>query len=164
MKKVKGNSAIVETDTPLEEGQTYDLAGDPVASNVDYSSGSIKVRKNSLSFGANFESVKSELSQNTQFDLQVRYGWNFSSLEFGIMASAAGVDVGAGSTTSLLAGGYFDYDMVNNREPNNLIYGPFVLLATGSTQYPSSASGGSSTKIESNAGGFLTYFLGNSNT
>jgi len=164
VKKVKGNNAIVETDTPLEEGQTYDLANDPVSSNVDYGSNAVKIRKNSLSFGANFESVRSDLSQSTQFNLQVRYGWNFSSLEFGAMVAASGVDVGAGSTNSLLAGGYFDYNLVNNREPNNMIYGPFVLLATGSTQYPSSSTGGSSTKIESNAGGFLTYFLGTSNT
>ena len=164
VKKVKGNSAVVETDFPLEEGQTYELANEPLSGNVDYKVSSLKVRQNSLSFGSSFEYVKSDLSQNSEFNLQVRYGWNFSNIEIGVSALASSVDQGAGGTTSILAGGYFDYNLVNNRDPNSFIYGGFVLLATGSTQYPSSQTGGSSSKIESNVGGFLTYFLGGTNT
>lgn len=164
VKKVKGNTAIIETVVPLEEGQTYDLDSSPISGDVDYKVSALKTRQNSLSFGSSFEYVKSDLSQNSEFNLQLRYGWNFSNIEFGVSALAGMLDQGAGSTTTLLAGGYFDYNLVNNRDPNNFIYGGFVLLATGSTQYPSSQTGGSSSKTESNLGGFLTYFLSESNT
>jgi hypothetical protein len=165
VKKVKGNSAVVESDVVLEEGKTYDLVMTPVADNVDYKSNSIKVRKNSFSFGTDFEAVRSDLSQNTALNLQFRYGWNFANLEVGVSGLISTRDQGAGSTNSFLAGGYFDYNLVPNRDPKEMIYGPFILLASGSTQYPSSStSGGSSTKIETNVGGFLTYFLGQSTT
>ena len=164
VKKVKGNQAVIETETPLEEGQTYDLADQPVSDNVDYKSNNIKVRKNSVSFGADFESVKSELSQSTVLNLNARYGWNFSSLEVGIVGKLVSTDVGGGATSSILGGGYFDYNLVANRDPKEMVYGPFILLATGSTQYPSASAGGSTTKLETNAGGFLTYFLGQSTT
>jgi hypothetical protein len=164
VKKVKGNSAVIETDIPLEEGKTYELADEKFSANVDYKSNTLKVRSNSLSFGTDFEYVRSELSQNTAFNLNLRYGWNFSSLEVGITTSLQSRDQGAGNTSSVLVGGYFDYNMVANRDPRDFIYGGFILLATGSTQYPSSTAGGSTTKIESNAGGFMTYFLGDSNT
>jgi hypothetical protein len=156
---------VVESDVVLEEGKTYELNVSPIADNVDYKSANIKVRKNSFSFGAAFESVRSDLSQNTALDLQVRYGWNFANLEVGVSALLSTRDQGAGSTNSALVGGYFDYNMVPNRDPKEMIYGPFILVATGSTQYPnSSTAGGSTTKLESNAGGFLTYFLGQSTT
>lgn len=164
VKKVKGNQAVVETEIPLEEGQTYELADQPMSDNVDYKSNNLKIRKNSVSFGADFESVRSELSQSTTLNLQFRYGWNFSSLEVGALGQVTSSDQGGGTTSSLLAGGYFDYNLVANRDPKDLIYGPFLLLAAGSTQYPSTTAGGSTTKIESNAGGFITYFLGQTTT
>ena len=164
VKKVKGNTAVIETELPLEEGKSYELATEAVSDNVDYKSSALKVRKNSFSFGTNFEYVKSDLSQNTSLNLQFRYGWNFTSLEVGIVGELASLDQGAGTTSSALVGGYFDYNLIANRDPKDLVYGPFLLLATGSTQYPSSQTGGSTTKIESNAGGFMTYFLGSSST
>ena len=163
VKKVKGNSAVVEFDTPLEEGKTYELATTPISDNVDYKSNKLKDRKNSFSFGTSFESVRSDLSQNTALNLQFRYGWNFANLEVGGVGTFTSSDQGAGTTSSVLAGGYFDYNLVPNRDPKEMVYGPFILLVAGSTQYPSS-TGGSTSKIETNAGGFLTYFLGTTTT
>ena len=164
VRKVKGNSAVIETITPLEEGQTYDLAVEPVSQDVDYKQGVLKQRENSVTFGVSYEYIKSDLLQRSSLDLQVRYGWNFGSIEAGVLAGATSLDQGAGATTSYMGGGYFDYDLVPNREPNKVIYGPFVLAAVGSTQYPSSATGGSSSLLKVNTGGFLTYFFGNSTT
>lgn len=164
VKKVKGNSAVIETTSPLEEGQTYELVQENVAQEVDYKGVAMKSRSNSLTFGTSFEYIKSDLLQSTDFRFQARYGWNFSSLEVGLLAELHNADLGAGSTTTFLGGGYFDYNIVSNRDPRDLVYGPFVLVATGSTQYPSSATGGSSTKLVANLGGFITYFMGNSST
>ena len=164
VRKVKGNTAVVESATPLEEGQTYEILSDNIAQEVDYKGVTMKSRQNSLTFGTSFEYIKSDLLQSSQFSMQLRYGWNFSSLEVGLLTELDSTDLGAGSTTTVLAGGYFDYNLVSNRDPRDLIYGPFVLAATGSTQYPSSATGGSSTKLAANLGGFVTYFMGVSST
>ena len=163
VKKVKGTTAVVETTSVLTEGETYELATQPISEDVDYKQSVIRSRQNSMTFGASYDYAKSDLSSNSELDFQVRYGWNFSIIEFGLIAKFSSVDVGGGATNSFLGGGYFDYNLVSNRDPKQLIYGPFVLLASGSTQYPSSQTGGSSTKLESNLGGFLTYFFSNSN-
>jgi hypothetical protein len=164
VKKVKGTQALVETTSELVEGQTYELAVQPLSEEVDYKQSVLKARNNSLTLGTSFDYIKSELLSDSRFDLQARYGWNFSTLEFGVLVKFSTSDQGGGATTSFLGGGYFDYNLVSNRDPRNFVYGPFVLLATGSTQYPNAATGGSSTKLESNLGGFLTYFLVNTNT
>ena len=164
VKKVKGNSAVIESTTPLEEGQTYEIGPEAIAGEVDYKGAAMKSRQNSVTVGATFEYLKSDLLQSNQMAVQARYGWNFSNLEAGLVTELQSSDLGAGATTSFLIGGYFDYNLVSNRDPRDLIYGPFVLIATGSTQYPSSATGGSSTKLASNLGGFATYFLGGSST
>lgn len=164
VKKVKGSSAVIESTLPLEEGQTYEITPTNVSQDVDYKGSTIKSRQNSLSFGGSLEYLKSDLLQSNTMTVQGRYGWNFSNLEAGLVIELSSVDLGNGATTSFIGGGYFDYNLVTNRDPRDLIYGPFVLLATGSTQYPSSATGGSSTKLASNVGGFATYFLGGSST
>ena len=164
VKKVKGTQALVETTTELVEGQTYELAVQPISEEVDYKQSVLKPRNNSLTLGTSFDFIKSELLSDSRFDFQARYGWSFSTLEFGVLVKLSSSDQGAGATNSFLGGGYFDYNLVNNRDPRNFIYGPFVLVATGSTQYPNATTGGSSTKLESNLGGFITYFLAKSNT
>ncbi len=164
VKKVKGNQAVIETLTPLEEGQSYELALEPVSQDVNYKQSLNKTRDNSLTFGTSYEYIKSDLLQRSQFNLQARYGWNFSSVEFGVLIDLTSLDQGSGATNQYSAGGYFDYNLVANREPNQLIYGPFALAAAGSTQYPTSQTGGSSSTIRTNAGGFLTYFLSGSTT
>jgi hypothetical protein len=165
VKKVKGKQAIIETQTPLEEGQTYELQTDnSISQDVDYKSNVLKPRNNSLTFGAKLDFLKSDTTQSTNYSLQVRYGWNFGTLEVGTLIEATGSDVGAGSTTTVVAGGYFDYNLVPNRDPKKIIYGPFALVSFGSTSYPSTASGGSSTTLNSNIGGFLSYFVGDSTT
>lgn len=164
VKKVKGTQALVETTTELVEGQTYELATQPISEEVDYKQSVLKARNNSLTLGTSFDFIKSELLSDSRFDFQARYGWSFSTLEFGVLAKFSSSDQGGGATTSFLGGGYFDYNLVSNRDPRNFVYGPFILVATGSTQYPSTSTGGSSTKLESNLGGFLTYFLAKTNT
>lgn len=161
VKKVKGKQAIVETtNAPLEVGQTYELANDPISDDVSYKSEVLKSRKNSLTFGTRFDYLKSDTLQSNNLNLQIRYGWNFSNLEVGALLEASSSDSGAGATTTFLGGGYFDYNLVANRSPKNLIYGPFVLLAFGSTSFPSGTGGGSTSQLSSNVGGFLTYFIG----
>lgn len=161
VRKVKGNNAIVESSLPLEEGQTYELLTEPISDEVDFKSGVVKSRSNALSFGAKFGYLKSDTTETTSFSLQTRYGWNFSTIEIGLLAEADSIDTGAGATTTYLGGGYFDYNLVANRDPRQLIYGAFVLAGFGSTKVP---SGSANNKIEANAGAFISYFISDTTT
>lgn len=164
VKKVKGKQAIIESTSQLEEGQTYELASDPISDDVNFKTETLKSRSNSMTFGANLDFVRSDTVQSNTAELQFRYGWNFTSLEIGALLQVSSSDAGNGATTSLLGGGYFDYNMVANRGSKKIIYGPFALAGFGSTTYPSSGTGGSSSVLMANLGGFLTYFIGDTST
>lgn len=164
VKKIKGNQAIIETTLPLEEGQAYELLTESVSQDVDYKSNVLTSRKNSLTLGGQFNFLNSDSYQSSNASIQARYGWNFSNLEVGTFADVTSTDVGAGATTTILGGGYFDYNLVPNRDPKKLIYGGFALLGFGTTSYPSSTSGGSSTTLLTNLGGFISYFIGSTST
>lgn len=156
IKKVKGNTALIESSLPLEEGKTYDLQGDAISADVNYSNAGFKSRQNSFTLGINFGYLKGDTVNRNSYELQGRYGWNFSYIEFGVVGDIDYVDVGAGGTTNFAVGGYFDYNLVTNRDSKNLIYGPFALVTIGSLQ---SSGGASSSIIDLNAGGFLSWFL-----
>lgn len=165
VKKSKGNQAIIETTTPLEEGQTYELSTESVSQDVDYKANIFQSRRNSVTFGGQFDFLRSDAFQRNNISLQLRYGWNFSNIEVGAFADATSLDEGVGATTTLLAGGYFDYNLIPNRDPKKIIYGVFSLFGIGSTAYPSSStSGGSISTLVVNVGGFLTYFIGSTST
>lgn len=165
VKKIKGKQAVVEMSSPLEEGQTYELVPDSVSQDVDYKTDILSSRRNSLTLGGQFDFLKSDSYQSNGFSLQVRYGWNFSSLEIGTFADVNSDDKGAGATTTISGGGYFDYNLIPNRDPKKIVYGAFSLLGIGSTAYPSSStSGGSSTTLQTNLGGFISYFIGATST
>lgn len=164
VRRVKGKNAIVESSIPLEEGQTYEIVPEPVSADVDFKTEGLKSRSNSLSFGSQFSYLKSDTTESTNFSLQVRYGWNFSSLEIGALANGTSTDSGSGATTTYALGGYFDYNLVPNRDPRKTIYGVFALGSFGGSQPPSSSTTGNTTTIEADAGAFLTYFIGDSTT
>ena len=164
VKKIKGTQAVIETITPLEEGQTYELVTEPLSQDVDYKSSILLSRRNSLTIGGQLDFLRSDSTQQNRFSLQARYGWNFSTLEVGVFTEATSLDVGAGATTTILGGGYFDYNLIPNRDPKKMIYGAFALLGIGSTSYPSSTAGGSVSTLQSNFGGFVSYFVGASTT
>ncbi len=154
VKKMKGRTALVESSVPLEEGKTYDLQDSPITAEVNYAAQGLKSRRNSLTLGMNFSSFSSDNIQMTNFSLQGRYGWNFSYLEFGVLSQVGYLDDGGGAKTDFLAGGYFDYNLLTNRDGRNFIYGPFALVLIGSVQ----KKGGSANLIDFNGGGFFSYF------
>lgn len=154
IKKIKGLSAIIESSIPLEEGQSYDLQTSPISSDVNYSAQGFKSRKNSVTLGVNFSTFNSDSVQNTYFSFQGRYGWNFSFLEFGLVGQGNYSDDGSGAKTDFAIGGYFDYNLITNRDLKSVIYGPFTLITIGSTQ----KKGGAASIIDANVGGFISYF------
>ncbi len=164
IKKTKGLSAMIESSVPLEEGQVYDLQTQALSQDVDYKSTKFKSRQNSISIGGNLVSLRSDDYQKNLASLQVRYGWNLTNLEFGSVLNAESEDVGAGATTDFTAGGYFDYNLIGNRDPKYIIYGVLSLITFGTRQFPASSGSGSATTLEMNLGGFLSWFLNSSNS
>ncbi len=162
VRKTKGLSAVIESSVPLEEGQVYELAVEPLSQNVDYKSSGFKSRQNSVSIGGNILSLKGDDYQRNYVNLQGRYGWNFSNVEFGAVVQVSSDDLGGGATTDLTGGGFFNYNLVANRDPKTLIYGLVGLITFGSKHFPASSGGGSATTMDLNAGGFLSWFLSSS--
>lgn len=161
VKKVKGMTALIETSIPLEEGQSYDLQTGSISADVNYSQAGFKSRKNSLTVGIDISSLRGDNVQENKLAAQGRYGWNFSTLELGAVGEFTSLDYGAGATTSFSLGSYIDYNLDANRDGKKMVYGPFGLLAFGSRQF---SSGGSSGLFTINAGGFLSYFIGQGST
>lgn len=164
VKKIKGTQAVIETLTPLEEGQTYELVTEPVSQDVDYKSSVLLSRRNSLTIGGQLDFLRSDSLSQNRLSLQVRYGWNFSTLEVGAFFEGTSLDQGAGATTTMIGGGYFDYNLIPNRDPKKIIYGPFASVGIGSTSFPSSTAGGSVSILQTDFGGFFSYFVGTSTT
>ncbi len=154
VRKTKGLSAVIDSSVPLDEGQSYDLQTMPLSSDVNYSTAGLKSRQNSVTLGMNFSTFAADTVQNTLLTLQVRYGWNFSFLEFGIVGQGTYADDGGGAKTDFAAGGYFNYNLSPNRDARSFVYGPLALLTLGTTQ----KKGGSANIVESNLGGFASFF------
>lgn len=162
VKKTRGNQSVIESSVPLEEGQVYDLASDSISQNVDYKSTGLRSRQNSFSIGGSIYSLRGDEYQRNSIALQGRYGWNFSMLEFGPVLAFTSEDLGAGATSEVTAGGYFDYNLIPNRDTKSLVYGVIGLISFGSRQFPAASGGGSATTLDLNAGAFVSWFINSS--
>ena len=161
VKKIKGNTALIEMSTPLEEGQSYDLQTTSLSMDVNYSNPSSNLRSHSLTLGLDFSSLKGETVQENSFSAQGRYGWNFSNLELCVVGGAGYLDTGAGAIIDFSSGGYLDYNLIPNQGVRSAIYGPFGLLTFGSKQF---SAGGNANLLTLNGGGFFSYFIHETST
>ncbi len=157
VKKVKGRQAIVESNIPLDEGQTYELQKDQIAVDVNFSP--TQQRKNSFQFGAELQSVNGSSVQDNRISIAARYGWNFEIFEFGPMITYQSVDLGAGTDSDFSGGGYFDYNLQKNRAPQMFLWGPTVSTEFGAKQFK---SGASANLMTVDPGVFVSWFFANS--
>lgn len=160
--KVKGNNAIIQSSEQLYPGDSFYLQEDPLSQKVTYNqSAGFKSRKNSLMLGGSYTYFKADTVQDTRASVQGRYGWNFVTIEPGLVIEASMVNSGPGPTTDLLAGGYFDYNLVPNRDPKSILYG-FFALGTGGVKLFS--DGGSTNLLKLDLGFFSTLFFQDSSS
>lgn len=154
VQKVKGNKAIIESSTPLEEGRTYTLTPNKISEDVDYSLEGHKSRKNSIALGGSVDSLSSGGTSSTTISFDGKYGWNFTTLEGGPFLRFVSVD----SSNSYLLGGYIDYNFQPNRDGVSSVLG-----VTGNAAFGSTASSGSSSQlISAFTGGTWKWFVFNS--
>ena len=158
IKKVKGNSAVIEMSSSLEVGKTYNLESDALTLQTDYSN-QFKSRLNSISLGLDVNMMSGNKVTDNKAAFKGRYGWNHRNFEFGPIISVEVYDKGFGTNTDYLIGGYYDYNYIENKAPRDLIYGPTVQLLLGNRTFD---SGGSAQITHGNLGGFMTWFINGS--
>jgi hypothetical protein len=158
IKKVKGNSAVIEMSSPLEAGKTYNLEADALTLQTDYSS-QFKSRSNSVSLGLDVNLVSGNKVVDNTAAFKMRYGWNHRSFEFGPIVNIEIYDKGFGTNTDYLFGGYYDYNYNDNKAPRDLVYGPTLQLLLGNRSFD---IGGSAQISQAQLGGFLTWFINGS--
>lgn len=164
VKKTKGRQAVIESSTPLVEGETYIIQTSKqsglISEDVSYPR-SNRSRENSFSAGINSSFFKADKLQEHQIDIEGRYGWNFGDYEVGPLLHIALLDEGAGFNTDFHVGGYFDYNIVPNVGRAEIIYG---LTAQGFGGNREFTNGSSSQIFAMGAGGFLSWYLMGSTT
>lgn len=158
VKKVKGNSAVIEMSSPLEAGKSYSLEGDAITLQTDYST-QFKSRFNSISLGLDVNMISGNKVVDNTAAFKMRYGWNHRSFEFGPIVNIEVYDKGFGTNTDYLLGGYFDYNYTDNKAPRDLIYGPTMQLLLGNRSFD---TGGSAQITQAQLGGFITWFINES--
>jgi hypothetical protein len=158
VKKVKGNSAVIEMSAPLEMGKTYNLESDAMTLTTDYST-QFKSRLNSISLGLNVNIMSGTKVVDNLAAFKGRYGWNHRTFEFGPTVDISIYDKGFGTNTDYLVGLYYDYNVGENKAPRDWVYGPTMQLALGNRNYD---TGGSAQVTQAQLGGFMTWFINSS--
>lgn len=157
VEKVKGNRAIIETKGQrLLEGEEYTIQPKKLVEDVVYSSEGLRSRKNSISLGGSLESIQSTSNSGQIISLQLRYGWNFTTMEAGPYFKYESNNIYGVQTNAFAIGGFYDYNLKPNKDGVDQIWG-----LTGSAGFGSlSAGAGTGTNIIALAlGGFSKWFI-----
>ena len=155
VKKVKGKQAIIESSVTLNPGETYELQTEDISLDPLPRAG-LQDRRNSLNLGLQFTSIKGSNVQENGLDLSGTYGWNLQNFEFGPSFSYTSSDVGAGTNSTILVGGFFDWNLIKNKAPENWIYGLTSNAQLGQMQF---ANGSTANLMNIEFGGAIKYFL-----
>lgn len=130
VKKVKGKQAIIQmTSGSFSEGQNVTVGG----GEASYSSGGSGSRNKFLGLAGRFTSSKVGTETVTGIGLDVTYGWNKQTLEYGVIGGVTINSGGGSNTTALRVGGVFDYNFSENRPGNDGILFASVQATYGTT-------------------------------
>jgi hypothetical protein len=157
IEKVKDDKAIVEVvEGVLTPGETYQLNASAGAGNK------FSTRKNVIGFSGGFTnssraSTATSVSYTT-FTLDVKYGLNKTTMEFGGLASLDYASTTGASATGFMLGGFFDYNLVPHKASSDMVYGIGVQAAGGSAQSPALTTYKAVSAYKVFGGGFLKWF------
>ncbi|MFS4457552.1 hypothetical protein [Bdellovibrio sp. HCB2-146] len=162
VRRVKGNQAVVDfVGTPLQTGQVYDLmAQDDLGGESGFSGSGGR----QYSFGLNFSyfSTKSDAAgsrNTTEAELGARFGWNFGSFEVGPLFAYESSDAGGFNATFIKAGGFGDFNIIQNIPGEAFLYGVGGYLALGQRD---NGAGTKSSVTDVFVGPFAKWFPGGS--
>lgn len=161
--KVSGKKAIVQfpDDARPRVGQTIDLSGGGGGdmgggggggSRATIIGGSAAL--SSLSAGGG--------SSTTQLEVSARYGWNNGTMEYGPLGALTYASSTGSSSRVIAAGGFFDYNLVENTPGNDLVYGLGAQASFASTSRTPGSAEVTGTQMSFQGGGQFKWFpLGN---
>jgi hypothetical protein len=115
VKKIKGKQAIIQmTSGTFTEGQSVTVGGGEAMTSTLDSGGSSGSRDNYLGLDFGFTSAKVGTVTQTALALEIKYGWNKGTMEYGVLGGFASTSGGV-STSTFSVGGNFDYNFSENR-------------------------------------------------
>lgn len=145
VKRIKGKQAIIQlTSGTFYEGQSVSVDGDSsTGAGVGSGSAGTGPRNNFLGFSTGFSSFKSGGATATSLSLNVTYGWNKGTIEYGGLGSISILSGVGSNSTTIGIGGLFDYNFKPNRVGQD---GIFAVGVNG--RYGTSSGGTSSTVLQ----------------
>lgn len=156
VQKYKNGRALIETNALLEEGRTYYISDGPISKDVNFSVDGLRSRKNSISFDFSYNNLSASGSDSSDLNAKLRYGWNFSIMEFGPLVRYQYSKTSSTSASAYILGGFFDYNLVPNKDGAQFVYGLNALAGYGNS---TPSSGPSASILSFAGGGFLKWFI-----
>ena len=157
--KVKGQQAIVTFPSGVKPqvGQTLDVGRSSGGSGGPVGKGS---RDHYIGLSAELSSLTNSASSTstTAFTLIPRYGWNMGVIEYGASGRLGYGSTSGVSTSSLGAGGFFDFNLVPNVSGTEMVFGLFGDIAVRQDSQTISSTTTSSSVTTLFGGGQVKYF------
>lgn len=162
----KGRAIVAVSGGSVQVGQTYNVGGGSSggawgSSSTSSGGGS---RATLLGLSAEFSNLSTSVSgsttstpASTRMALSGRYGWNKEIYEFGALLSYTNTSVSGTSTSAYEVGAFGDYNLTENKDPNNTIWGVGGTFTFGSET--ASGSTTSNSYMEFYVSGFGKFFV-----
>ncbi|QDK45978.1 hypothetical protein DOM22_12860 [Bdellovibrio sp. ZAP7] len=154
VRKVKGNTAIIESTSPLAPGAVYDLISED---QLGDDSGPA-TRKNFVGLNLIFGNTKSDAPNSTNettMSLMARYGWNLGTYELGPLVQMTMTHVSDVTATTWRVGGFADYNFTPNTPGEAFIFG---LTAWGAFGNEDRGNGAKFDIVDIFGGGFVKWY------
>jgi len=159
VEKVKGNKAVIEfSGGNLSAGRNYSFGGSSSEGDGGATGGARR-----YVIGGNFDlqyltysstALAGTATKDNLIGLLGRFGWNFESSEIGFILGYANTETSTTSYSLIKAGGFYDYNLTQNRAGKNSVYGVGAEASYGSI---TSAAGGSVLGVYASA--FAKWFV-----
>ena len=165
--KVQGKRAIIKLDGngTLQPGQTVQLGSSSDDSSPRNAWGGTQSREHIIGGSASIYSTTENpgSTSSTLFSVDGRYGWNRGDMEYGGLAGVRFFGTSGRSTREFRVGGFFDYNLVENRPGTELVYGGSASLSYSMLNDTTGTNTASGSDIGLTLGGQVKWFPFGSN-
>ena len=154
VRKVKGNTAIVESTSPLAPGAVYDL----ISQDQFGEDSGPATRKHFVGVNLVFANTKSDAPNSTNatsMNLLGRFGWNRGTWEVGPLVQMVMTHANDVTATTWKVGGFADYNLSQNITGEAFIYG---MTGWGAFGNEDRGNGTKMDLVDVFGGGFVKWF------
>ena len=154
VRKVKGNTAIVESTSPLVPGTSYDLISqDQFGDDSEPATRTYLVGVNMVF--SNMKSDAANSTNETSMDLMGRFGWNLATFEVGPLLQITMAHANDVTATTWRVGGFVDYNFTPNISGEAFIFG---LTGWGGFGNEDKGNGTKMDLVDGFGGAFVKWF------